>query len=273
MSKADALAVLTGLTATYDGATALKDIDLTLPEGKVTAFCGPNGSGKSTALRVLRALHAPDQGEITVAGRSVGEWHTRDLAREIAMLSQSPQAPEDMTVTDLALLGRYAHRGRFAALSSADRESVRKALEVTNMTGFAERSLGQLSGGQLQRAWIAMVLAQEAPRIFMDEPTNHLDIAHALDILDLVRRLNRQDGRAFVIVLHDLNLAMRYADHVVLFDRGRIAAEGDTLDVLNEGRLRKVFDIDCRIINLPEMARPVIVPMSREQVMPALRAS
>ncbi|MCV6824552.1 MULTISPECIES: ABC transporter ATP-binding protein [Halocynthiibacter] len=263
MSKVETLATLSEVTATYNDAPALHKVDLDLPEGKIIAFCGPNGSGKSTALRVLRGLHSPVQGAVSVAGRHVSEWNPRDLAREVAMLSQSPQAPEDMTVYDLALLGRYSHRGRFAALTDTDRNAVDRALAATNMTGIATRTLGQLSGGQIQRAWIAMVLAQEAPHIFLDEPTNHLDIAHALDILDLVTRLNRENGHGFVIVLHDLNLAMRYADHVVLFDDGRIAGEGPTQDVLREEAIRTVFEIDCRIITLPDIDRPVIVPLKR----------
>ncbi|WP_010139539.1 ABC transporter ATP-binding protein [Oceanicola sp. S124] len=264
MSQADTpFATLHGATARYDGAVALDAVDLSLPEGRVVAFCGPNGSGKSTALRVLRALHAPDAGTVEVAGKPVSAWRPRDLAREIAMLSQSPSAPDDMSVRDLALLGRYAHRGRFAPVRATDRAAVARALEATNMTELAGRSLGQLSGGQVQRAWIAMVLAQDAPRIFLDEPTNHLDIAHALDILDLITSLNQEAGRGFVIVLHDLNHAMRYADHVVLFDRGRIACTGPTQEVLTEERIREVFDIDCRIVALPGIERPVVVPLSR----------
>ncbi|MBR9764192.1 MAG: ABC transporter ATP-binding protein [Rhodobacteraceae bacterium] len=263
MSQADPFATLSAMTARYEGATALDDIDLSLPEGQIIAFCGPNGSGKSTALRVLRALHAPEAGAVEVAGRPIADWRPRDLAREIAMLSQSPSAPEDMSVRDLALLGRYAHRGRFSPVSQADRQAVERALQATNMSDLAERCLGQLSGGQVQRAWIAMVLAQDAPRIFLDEPTNHLDIAHALDILDLITGLNREDGRGFVIVLHDLNHAMRYADHVVLFDQGRIVRTGPTREVLTEERIRQVFDIDCRIVDLPGLDRPVVVPLSR----------
>ncbi|WP_174802532.1 ABC transporter ATP-binding protein [Martelella limonii] len=257
------LATMAALSADYEGYKALDAIDLTLPEEKIIAFCGPNGSGKSTALKVLRALHAATSGEAEIAGKAVSDWTPRALAREIAMLSQSPDAPADMSVFDLAMLGRYARRSRFSAPSTEDRRAVESALRTTGMTGFSERSLGKLSGGQLQRAWIAMTLAQDAPRIFLDEPTNHLDIAHALEILDLLVTLNRREKRSFVVVLHDLNHALRYADHVVLFHAGKIAAEGPTRDVLTEERISTVFDIDCRIVPLPDTSLPVIVPLSR----------
>lgn len=263
MSENDAFARLSKVTATYAGAKALDTVNLDLPAGKVIAFCGPNGSGKSTALRTLRGLHAPDQGHIEVIGQLIETWRPKALAREIAMLSQSPSAPMDMTVADLVMLGRYAHRGRFSVTTQADHTAVTRALSATNLTDFSNRRLGQLSGGQAQRAWIAMVLAQDAPHIFLDEPTNHLDIAHALDILELVSDLNRNAERDFVIVLHDLNHAMRYADEVVLFDKGCIAAAGPTQEVLTEPMIRQVFDIDCRIIQIDAATRPVVVPLSR----------
>lgn len=263
MSKNDTFARLCEVTTSYAGAEALKSLDLELPAGKVIAFCGPNGSGKSTALRTLRGLHAPDQGQIEVIGQLIENWRPKELAREIAMLSQSPSAPMDMTVADLVMLGRYAHRGRFSVTTQADCAAVTRALSATNLSDLSGRRLDQLSGGQAQRAWIAMVLAQDAPHIFLDEPTNHLDIAHALDILDLISNLNRNAERDFVIVLHDLNHAMRYADDVVLFDQGRIAAAGPTKEVLTEKLIRQVFDIDCRIIHIDAETRPVVVPLSR----------
>ncbi|WP_319520458.1 ABC transporter ATP-binding protein [uncultured Martelella sp.] len=260
---ADTLATLTALSADYDGFRALDEIDLVLPEEKVIAFCGPNGSGKSTALKVLRALHMPQSGTVDIAGRPLADWTARELAREIAMLSQSPDAPSDMTVADLVMLGRYARRSRFSAPSVEDAQAVDRALEKTGLQALRERSLGQLSGGQVQRAWIAMTLAQEAPRIFLDEPTNHLDICHALEILDLLRVLNLREKRSFVIVLHDLNHALRYSDHVVLFDDGKIAAEGPTSEVLTAERISAVFNIDCRMLALPGEDKPVIVPFAR----------
>ena len=263
---ADPFARLTSVTAAYDGTPALDGITLGLPEGRITVFCGPNGSGKSTALRLLRGLHRPAAGSVEIAGRAIKDWDARDLARAVAMLSQTPEAPPELTVADLVMLGRFAHRGRFAGPSAADRAACERAMAATEMDIFRDRPIGRLSGGQLQRAWIAMTLAQDAPRIFLDEPTNHLDIAHAFEVLDLIARLNRTEGRSFVLVLHDLNMAMRYADHIVLFDGGRIVAAGATMEVLTEARIQEVFGISCRIMDVPGESVPVLVPMAKRTI-------
>jgi iron complex transport system ATP-binding protein len=214
------------LSAHYDGFTALDAIDLTLPEQKIIAFCGPNGSGKSTALKVLRALHAPSGGEAEVAGQALDDWTPRALAREIAMLSQSPDAPEDMTVFDLAMLGRYSRRSRFSGPSAEDRRAVENALRTTGMDALAGRSIGQLSGGQVQRAWIAMTLAQDAPRIFLDEPTNHLDIDSRGA---LTEALNDFPG-AVILVAHDRHLIDATAERLWLVRDGTVAPFDGDLD-------------------------------------------
>lgn len=259
----DPFARLKSVTAGYDGTPALDGVTLDLPEGRITAFCGPNGSGKSTALRLLRGLHRPATGAVEIAGRPLADWSARDLARAVAMLSQTPEAPPELTVGDLVMLGRFAHRGRFAGPSAADRAACERALATTETAALRDRPIGQLSGGQLQRAWIAMTLAQDAPRIFLDEPTNHLDIAHAFEVLDLIGRLNRTEGRSFVLVLHDLNMAMRYADHIVLFEAGKVVMAGPTREVITEPRVEQVFGIRCRIISVPGESLPVLVPMAR----------
>ncbi|MHA7772061.1 ABC transporter ATP-binding protein [Roseibium sp. M-1] len=259
----ETLASLSRVSAAYDGARALDEVCLDLPDGNIIAFCGPNGSGKSTALKVMRGLHRPEAGEVRVAGRQLADWSAKDLAREVAMLSQSPDAPADLTVEDLVMMGRFAHRGRFGGPSASDREACVRALATTELVHLKDRTLSQLSGGQLQRAWVAMTLAQDAPRIFLDEPTNHLDIAHAFELLDLVKRLSRDELRSFVIVLHDLNMAMRYADHVVLFEAGRIEASGTTRDVLTAERVSEVFGVDCKLVEIEGLERPVLVTWGR----------
>lgn len=261
---AEPFARLRAASASYDGTVALDRVSLDLPEGRITAFCGPNGSGKSTALRLMRGLHPTSAGAVEIAGRPVAVWAPRDLARALAMLSQTPDAPPELTVEDLVMLGRFAHRGRFAGPSAADRAACARALAATEMTALGARQIGHLSGGQLQRAWIAMTLAQEAPRIFLDEPTNHLDVAHAFEVLDLIRRLNRREGRSFVLVLHDLGMAMRYADHVVLFTGGRVVADGPTAEILTEARVEQVFGVSCRIVTLPGHGAPVLVTLPGE---------
>ncbi len=260
---AETLARLRAVTARYDSVTALDLVDLDLPEGQITALCGPNGSGKSTALRVLRGLHDACAGDVEVAGRPLGDWTPRALARAVAMLSQSPDAPPELTVRDLVSLGRFAYRKRFVGQSPEDRAACARALEATEMADLADRPIGRLSGGQLQRAWIAMTIAQDAPRIFLDEPTNHLDVAHAFEVLELVRRLNRAQGRSVVLVLHDLNMAMRYADHTILFEDGHVLAAGPTTEVLTERRVAEVFGIRCRIVDLGERDGPVLVTLPR----------
>jgi len=259
------LARLDGVAAGYGDTLVFRDLDLSLPHGRVIALCGPNGSGKSSALRLMRGLLGLAGGTAEIAGRPIGQWSARGLARAVAMLPQSPEAPGEMTVADLVRLGRFAHRRPFAGLAAADHAACRAALAATDMTGHADAPIGALSGGQLQRAWIAMVLAQDAPAILLDEPTNHLDIAHALEVLDLVRRLNREEGRSVVLVLHDLNLAARYADHVVLFAQGGVAAQGARDAVLTEALIARVFGVRCRVLHDPAFGFPVIVPIDRTE--------
>lgn len=265
---ADPFARLQGTSATYGGKLALEGLYLTLPEGRIVAFCGPNGSGKSTALRIMRGLHPPSSGTVEIAGRLLKDWRPRDLARAVAMLSQMPDAPPELTVGDLVMLGRFAHRSRFAGPSASDRAVCERALAATDMANLRDHPIGKLSGGQVQRAWIAMILSQDAPRIFLDEPTNHLDVAHAFEVLDLIRRLNRLEGRNFVLVLHDLNMAMRYADHVVLFNGGQVAADGATRTILTEARVAEVFGIRCRILILPGEDAPILVPLPKIEEQP-----
>ena len=245
----------------YGRASVVEGMDLDLPAGKVIALCGPNGSGKSTVLRALRRLLALRGGEIALNGRVLKEWPEKELARSLAMLAQSPDAPDEMTVAELAMLGRYAHRKALAGPSLADRKACSEALAATGLKDHANTPLGSLSGGQRQRAWIAMVLAQESGTILLDEPTNHLDVSHAMEVLELVRRLNRKAGRSIVVVLHDLNLAARYADHVVLFDKGQVIAQGDVAEVLTEALLSQVYGIDVRIMRPEDLGYPVIVPL------------
>ncbi|MCE0505899.1 ABC transporter ATP-binding protein [Roseivivax sp. GX 12232] len=254
---------LSRASAGYGRSLVFEDLDLTLPAGCVIALCGPNGSGKSTALRSMRRLLPMTGGRILLSGHDLKDWTAKTLARTVAMLAQSPDAPEEMSVRDLVMLGRYAHRRPLSGATAADDRACAEALEATGMTSHAASAIGALSGGQAQRAWIAMVLAQEAPTILLDEPTNHLDIAHALDVLELIRRMNREQGRNVVVVLHDLNFAARYADHVVLFEEGAVAAQGSVPEVLTEATISRVFGVDCRVLHPEGHARPIIVALPR----------
>ncbi|MFD1796439.1 ABC transporter ATP-binding protein [Paracoccus aurantiacus] len=247
--------------AGYGRLPVFDGLDLDLPAGKVIALCGPNGSGKSTVLRALRKLLPVVEGRILLDQRELAAWPDKELARRLAMLSQSPEAPPEMSVAELAMLGRFAHRKPLAGPSQNDRDACARALSAAGLSHLAQVPLGSLSGGQRQRAWIAMVLAQESGTILLDEPTNHLDIAHAFEVLELVRHLNRAEGRSIVVVLHDLNLVTRYADHVVMFDAGRVAAQGSVAEVLTEQRLADVYGINVCILRPDELDYPVIVPL------------
>lgn len=238
---------LDGVGVAYDGREVFHSLSLRIPPGQVTALCGPNGCGKSTALKAMRRVLPLSRGQIRLLQRPLSDWPAKELAREMAMLSQSPEAPEEMTVGDLVTLGRYAHRPAFSGLRPADREAVGAALGATDTAHLIDRAIGTLSGGQQQRAWLAMVIAQEAPVVLLDEPTNHLDIGHALETLALVRRLSREQGRTVIVVLHDLNLAARFADNIVFLRAGRIVAEGPVESVFSQAVVRETFRIDCEI--------------------------
>ncbi|EKF19738.1 ABC transporter ATP-binding protein [Nitratireductor pacificus] len=246
----------------YAGKRVFESLDLSIAAGRLTALCGPNGCGKSTALRAMRATLPAEAGDVLLRGRPISAFPARALAREVAMLTQSPSAPEEMTVEHLVSLGRYAHRRGFSADARADREAVAGALESTNLAHLADRAIGTLSGGQLQRVWIAMVLAQAAPVILLDEPTNHLDIAHALEVLSLVRRLGTEESKTVVVVLHDLNLAARFADEIIFFSGGRVAGSGPVDEVFRRELIEEVFGIECIVRREEASGRPYCIPLA-----------
>lgn len=243
-------------TAVFEGLT------MEIPKGEVTALCGPNGCGKSTALKAMRGVLPMSAGEVVLDAMPLGQWNAKALARAVAMLGQTPSAPEEMRVRDLIALGRYAHRKPFAGLGAEDYAAIDAAILDTNLRLLADTPLANLSGGQAQRAWLAMVLAQQSPIIFLDEPTNHLDIAHVLSTLSLVRQMARTHGKTVVIVLHDLNMAATVADRIVLFKSGRIIAEGPVREVLTAETIETVFDIRCAMLTRPESDLPLVVPLA-----------
>ncbi|UJQ95471.1 ABC transporter ATP-binding protein [Mariluticola halotolerans] len=258
MARFDAVGLGYGTKMVFDA------LDLTLNAGEVTMFCGPNGCGKSTALKALRRLMKAKYGDIFLSGEAISFLSNKRLAREMAMLTQAPSAPEDLLVEQLVGMGRYAHQGRFAGLTAKDREMVDFAMTACNLQELAKQSLGTLSGGQLQRAWLATILAQDAPVILLDEPTNHLDITHQIETLELIRKMNAEEGRTVVLVLHDLNLAARYADSMVMFNQGKVVAQGTPEQVMREEVISDVFAIGCRVISDPVHGKPLCIPYPRE---------
>lgn len=247
----------------YEDRTVIDGLDLTIPPGKVTVVVGANACGKSTLLRGLARLLKPAAGAVYLDGQAIHEMGTRELARRLGILPQSPVAPDGMSVLDLVTRGRSPHQSWWRQWSTADEAAVEGALEATAMTAHAERSVDELSGGQRQRAWIAMALAQETPVLLLDEPTTHLDLAHQIEVLDLVVDLNRQRGRTVVLVLHELNLACRYADHLIALRAGELVAQGAPAEVVTAELVHQVFDLRCQVIADPVSGTPMVIPFGR----------
>ena len=243
------------------GATVIVDgIDLDVPQGGVTTIIGPNGCGKSTLLRATAGLIARDGGTVTINGVDTAKLKRREIARQLAVLPQAPVAPEGLTVRDLVSYGRHPHQSWLRQASAEDARAVDAVMELTNIAEFAERPLERLSGGQRQRAWIAMVLAQDTPLVFLDEPTTYLDLSHSVEVLSLVRRLADQEGRTVLMVLHDLNLAARYSDQLIVMQRGEVRAVGAPAEVVTESLLSRVFDLPAVVASDPVSGGPLVVP-------------
>lgn len=249
--------------AGYGSAQILSGLDLTVPSGKMTAIVGANACGKSTLLRTLSRLLTPKAGQVLLDGKSIHAMSPRKLAQVLGLLPQSPVAPEGITVVDLVSRGRHPHHGLMTRWDVRDDQAVASALEATQTTDLAHRAVDELSGGQRQRVWIAMALAQETDLLLLDEPTTFLDIAHQVEVLDLLTDLNRTRGTTIVMVLHDLNLAARYADVLVAMRNGRIHTQGDAEAVLTCDMVRDVFGLESRILRDPISGRPMMLPIGR----------
>lgn len=245
----------------YGDRRIVEDLDLPVPERRFTALVGPNGSGKSTVLRTFAGLMTPSRGSILLDGRSIETLGTREMARRVGVLLQGPVAPEGLTVRDLVRQGRYPHRSLFGRWSESDQMACDEALMLTGMTTLADVPLDTLSGGQRQRAWIAMTLAQQAEVLLLDEPTTYLDLAHQIELMNLITVLVRDHGKTVVAVLHDLNQAARYADHVVLLKDGRISAAGHPSDVISQEAIADVFGVRSLVIRDPVAGTPLCIPL------------
>ncbi|WP_349864090.1 ABC transporter ATP-binding protein [Leifsonia sp. WHRI 6310E] len=251
------------LTLSYEGRVVVEGLDLTIPPGRVTAIVGPNACGKSTLLRGLSRLLAPAGGSVLLDGADIHSLPTKQVATRLGLLPQTPVAPDGITVADLVSRGRYPHQGWFRRWTADDDTAVSEAMAATGITELAERSVDELSGGQRQRVWIAMALAQQTDILLLDEPTTFLDISHQIDVLDLLLDLNAARGATVVMVLHDLNLAARYADHLVAMRAGSIVAAGDPSEVVTAELVRDVFGVESVIASDPVTATPLVVPLGR----------
>ena len=255
------------ITLAYGDRTVVEGLDLAIAPGKITVIVGANGCGKSTLLRALARLISPREGQVILDGSSLQQQPSREIARTLGLLPQRPVAPEGIAVADLVGRGRHPHQRMLARWSPRDYEAVADALAATGIADLADRSVDELSGGQQQRVWIAMALAQETDILLLDEPTTFLDVAHQIEVLDLLADLNRDRGTTIVMVLHDLNLAARYADELVAVLDGRIHAIGGPDEVITEVLVKEVFGLDSRVIDDPLSGKPLVLPSGRHHVL------
>ena len=251
------------LSVGYGESKVLQGLNLALEKGAVTAIIGPNACGKSTLLRAMTRLLVPQTGQVLLEGVPIHTMAPRQLARRIGLLPQTPIAPEGISVLDLVSRGRHPHQGLFGRWRAEDDAAVAKALELTGTSHLAERMVGDLSGGQRQRVWIAMALTQQTDILLLDEPTTYLDINHQIEVLDLLAELNRSRGTTIVMVLHELNLAARYADLLVAMRDGDIHAAGSAQDILTEVMLSQVFGLTATVIPDPVSSNPMMIPRGR----------
>ncbi|MFJ3384706.1 MULTISPECIES: ABC transporter ATP-binding protein [unclassified Curtobacterium] len=254
-----------GVSLGHSGLEVVHDVSLALAPGRVTALVGPNGSGKSTLLRSLARLHPIDRGTVTlgVDERSTSLFSAKEFARQVTLFAQSRPAPQGLTVREIVAFGRHPYRRAFAGASSEDRAAIEHAMAATGVTTMAERPVGALSGGEMQRVWLATCLAQDTGVVLLDEPTNHLDLRYQVETLDIVRDLVDGHDTAVGIVLHDLDHAARVADEVVLLSAGRIHAAGPATDVLTAGNIAHVYEIDVEVHVDPRAGRIRIDPIGR----------
>ncbi|WKX69473.1 ABC transporter ATP-binding protein [Streptomyces sp. XD-27] len=247
------------ITLRYGDRVVSTRLSLDVPDGAFTAIVGPNGCGKSTLLRAFVRLLRPDSGHVELDGREVGGYPAKALAKQLGFLPQDPQAPDDIKVRQLVGRGRFPYQSLLALWSKEDEKAVTDAMAAAGVTELADRPVQELSGGQRQRVWMAMVLAQETPYLLLDEPTSFLDITHQYQLLGLLARL-RDQGRTVIAVLHDINQACRFADHLVAMKDGRVVAEGDPTDIVDAGLIKDVFDLPSVIIPDPVTDTPMVVP-------------
>jgi len=248
------------ITLSYDRAEIVHDLTTEIPPGSFTVIIGANACGKSTLLRGLSRLLRPSGGTVILDGADIAGYPAKEVARRIGLLPQSATAPDGITVADLVARGRYPHQSMFRQWSESDEDAVREALEWTGSTDLRERTVDELSGGQHQRVWVSMALAQGTDLLLLDEPTTYLDVAHQVDLMELFADLNRR-GRTIVAVLHDLNHAARYATHIIAMREGRIVAEGAPADVITSERVHEVFGLANVVIDDPVTGGPLVVPL------------
>ncbi|TVZ77045.1 iron complex transport system ATP-binding protein [Aeribacillus composti] len=247
------------LQISYGNRLIVKDMKIEIPDKKITTIIGSNGCGKSTLLKAITRIIPHQSGRIILDGESILKQDTKELAKKMAILPQSPESPAGLTVGELVSYGRYPYQKGFGRLTKKDLEVINWALEVTKTADFKHQPVNALSGGQRQRVWIAMALAQETDIIFLDEPTTYLDMAHQLEVLELLQQLNKEQGRTIVMVLHDINQAARFADYIIALKDGQIIKAGTSDEVIDCNVLKEVFQIDAVIGRDPRTDKPICI--------------
>jgi iron complex transport system ATP-binding protein len=245
----------------YDGELVVNGLSVTIPPGQVSVIVGANASGKSTLLRGLASLLKPKAGAVLLDGQAIHRMRTREVATRLGMLPQQPIAPDGITVVDLVGRGRHPHQRWFRQWSASDEAVVEEALEATGIADLADRSVDELSGGQRQRVWIALALAQGTPLMLLDDHTTFLDLAHQVEVLDLLADLNEREARTVVLVLHDLNLACRYAHQLLVMQQGAIVAQGPPGEVITAELVEEVFGLRCQVVPDPLTGTPLVIPV------------
>ena len=248
------------LSLAYGSRSIVEELNLHVPDGLITALVGANGSGKSTILKSMARILTPSNGGVYLDGKLIHRQPTKEVAKNLAILPQNPTSPEGLTVRELVSFGRYPHQKGFGILSAEDNRMIDWALQATGMTTFTNRPVDHLSGGQRQRAWIAMALAQGTEVLLLDEPTTFLDMAHQMEVMILLEKLNKDQKRTIIMVVHDLNHAARYAQHLVALKDGTVMYEGRPEDVMTPQMLRDVFNIDADVIPDPRTGAPMCLP-------------
>ncbi|MGQ4538487.1 ABC transporter ATP-binding protein [Dermabacteraceae bacterium P7074] len=251
------------LTLRYGDFPVSENLNVSIPDGSFTVVIGPNACGKSTLLRALSRLLQPAAGRVVLDGKDIRDYPSITVARRLGLLPQSSASPAGITVRELVARGRYPYQSLLRQWSSEDDAAVEKAMRDTGVSDFADRQVDELSGGQRQRVWLSLVLAQQTPLVLLDEPTTFLDITHQLDVLNLCQELHESGNYTFVAVLHDLNLAFRYADHLIVMHDGKIVAEGAPREIVTEKLIADVYDIACLCIPDPVTGDPMVVPLHR----------
>ncbi len=247
------------LDIAYDDTLIVKELNMQIPEGKITSIIGANGCGKSTILKAVGRILKPKKGVVHLSGQDISKLPTKEIAKKMAILPQTPTAPSGLTVGELVAYGRFPHQKGFGNLTEEDKRIVKWALTATKLSEFERKEVDALSGGQRQRVWIAMALAQQTDLILLDEPTTYLDLAHQLEVLKLLYELNRNQKCTIVMVLHDLNLAARFSDYIIAIQKGDIIKHGAPEEVMTPEVLRKTFNINADVVIEPKSNRPVCI--------------